>query len=38
MVDYAGSLLILEHDATHLIFGMDTSLEQESVLDIWLIF
>ena len=38
MVDYAGSRLILEHDATHLIFGMDTSLEQESGLDIWLIF
>ena len=24
MVDHAGSRLILEHDATHVIFGMDT--------------
>jgi hypothetical protein len=38
MVDYAGSRLILEHDATHVIFGMDTSLEQEAGLDTWLIF
>ena len=27
MVDRADSRLILEHDATHVIFGMDTSLE-----------
>ena len=38
MVDYVGSRLILEHDATHVIFGMDTSLEQEAGLDTWLIF
>ena len=38
MVDVAGSRLILEHDATHVIFGMDTSLEQEAGLDTWLIF
>ena len=38
MVDHAGSRLILEHDATHVIFGMDTSLEQEAGLDTWLIF
>ena len=38
MVDGAGSRLILEHDVTHVIFGMDTSLEQEAGLDTWLIF
>ena len=38
MVDHAGSRPILEHDATHVIFGMDTSLEQEAGLDTWLIF
>lgn len=38
MVDRAGSRLILEHDVTHVIFGMDTSLEQEAGLDTWLIF
>ena len=38
MFDHAGSRLILEHDATHVIFGMDTSLEQEAGLDTWLIF
>ena len=38
MVDRAGSRLILEHDATHVVFGMDTSLEQETGLDTWLIF
>ena len=38
MVDSEGSRLILEHDATHVIFGMDTSLEQEAGLDTWLLF
>ena len=38
MVDRAGSRLILEHDVTHVIFGMDTSLEQEAGLDTWVIF
>ena len=38
MIDHAGSRLILEHDAAHVIFGMDTSLEQEAGLDTWLIF
>ena len=38
MVDHAASRLILEHDVTHVIFGMDTSLEQEAGLDTWLIF
>lgn len=38
MVDHSGSRLILEHDVTHVMFGMDTSLEQEAGLDTWLIF
>ena len=31
-------LTILGHDATHVIFGLDTSLEEESMLDCWVIF
>ena len=38
MVDQASSRLILEHDATHVIFGMGRSLYQVSGLDTWLIF
>ena len=29
---------ILGHDATHVIFGLDTSLEEEAMLDCWVIF
>ena len=36
MVDSSESRLLLEHDATHVIFGMDTTLEQEAGLDSWL--
>ena len=32
------TLTILGHDATHVIFGLDTSLEEESMLDCWVIF
>jgi len=38
MTDAADTRLILEHDVTHVIFGMDTSLEQEAGLDTWVIF
>ena len=38
MADKEDARLILEHDVTHVIFGMDTSLEQEAGLDTWLIF
>jgi len=38
MLDGEESRLLLEHDATHVIFGMDTSLEQEAGLDSWLFF
>ena len=31
-------LTILSHDATHVIFGLDTSLEEEAMLDCWVIF
>ena len=29
-------IIIRDHDVTHVIFGLDTSLEQESLLDSWL--
>ena len=29
---------ILGHDATHVIFGLDASLEEEAMLDCWVIF
>ncbi len=31
-------LNILCHDATHVVFGLDTSLEEEAMLDCWLFF
>ena len=31
------TLTILGHDATHVIFGLDTSLEEEAMLDLSLI-
>ena len=34
--DPPGSSIIRDHDVTHVIFGLDTSLEQESLLDSWL--
>lgn len=38
MEDSSESRLLLEHDATHVIFGMDTTLEQEAGLDTWLLW
>jgi len=35
LTDVPGSTIIRDHDATHVIFGLDTSLEQESMLDSW---
>ena len=29
------SSIVMDHDATHVIFGLDTSIEQESMLDSW---
>ena len=37
LIDRPGSSIIRDHDATHVIFGLDTSLEQESLLDSWVI-
>ena len=34
----AEKLNILCHDATHVIFGLDTSLEEEAMLDCWVLF
>ena len=30
--------LLRNHDCTHVIFGLDTSIEQEVLLDIWVLF
>lgn len=35
LIDEPGSTIIRDHDATHVIFGLDTSIEQESMLDSW---
>ena len=35
LIDAPGSTIIRDHDATHVIFGLDTSIEQESMLDTW---
>ncbi len=35
--DSYGSNIIRDHDITHVIFGLDTSLEQESLLDSWVL-
>ncbi len=32
------STLIRDHDATHVVFGLDTSLEEEVILDSWIFF
>ena len=37
LIDKPGSQIIRDHDATHVIFGLDTSLEQESLLDSWVL-
>ena len=35
LIDTPGSTIIRDHDATHVMFGLDTSIEQESMLDSW---
>jgi len=35
LIDAQGSTIIRDHDVTHVIFGLDTSIEQESMLDSW---
>ena len=36
--DQEGSLTILSHDATHVVYGLDTSLEEEQMLNFWVLF
>jgi len=36
--DQEGSSTILGHDATHVMFGLDTSLEEEQILNFWTLF
>lgn len=38
LIDQPGSTLIRDHDATHVIFGLDTTLEEEALLDSWVIW
>ena len=35
LTDEPGSTIIRDHDATHVMFGLDNSIEQESMLDSW---
>ena len=35
--DLKDSTLVRDHDASHVIFGLDTSLEEEALLDTWLL-
>ena len=35
--DPENSTLVRDHDASHVIFGLDTSLEEEALLDTWLL-
>ena len=38
-VDTEGSeTLLRDHDCTHVIFGLNTSIEQESILDTWVVW
>jgi len=37
LIDAPDSQVIRDHDATHVMFGLDTSLEQESLLDTWVL-
>mgnify|MGYP000565190994 FL=1 len=37
LIDKPNSTVIRDHDATHVIFGLDTSIEQESLLDSWVL-
>ncbi len=38
LFDKPGSKLILEHDVTHVIFGLDTTIEEEAILDSWVLW
>ena len=36
--NYKSGTLLRDHDSTHVIFGLDISLEQEAILDTWVIW
>ena len=36
--DEESGTLLRDHDCTHVIFGLDTSIEQEAILDTWVIW
>ena len=38
LIDESGSTLIRDHDATHVIFGLDISIDQETILDTWVMW
>ena len=35
LVDNENSTVVMDHDCTHVIFGLDSSVEQEMILDRW---
>ena len=38
LVDMEDSSTILDHDVTHVLYGLDTSLEEEQMLNFWVLF
>ena len=36
--DHSSGTLLRDHDCTHVIFGLDISIEQESILDSWVVW
>ena len=36
--DNKSGTLLRDHDCTHVIFGLDISIEQESILDSWVVW
>ena len=36
--DNSSGTLLRDHDCTHIIFGLDISIEQESILDSWVVW
>ena len=38
LTELSDSSIVMDHDATHVIFGLDTSLEEESLLDSWVLW
>ena len=38
LTELSHSSIVMDHDATHVIFGLDTTLEEESLLDSWVLW